>query len=147
VIFVPSERECFEAISEKKADMTLRALTVAAYTIKKSGYFNLKIAGQLPEYTNSLRIGVIKSEPILRDILNKGVESLTTQEMEGVSNKYVALSIQEGIDYSLLWKILVGVALLLSVFFYWNRKLTALNKALNIAKERAEAATEEKSNF
>ena len=59
--------------SEKKADMTMRSLIIAAYTIKKEGLFNLKIAGQLPNYTNHLRIGVTKDEPMLRDILNKGI--------------------------------------------------------------------------
>jgi len=147
VIYLPTEKDCFEAVSDKKADFTLRALTIAAYTIKKSGYFNLKIAGQLPSYTNALRIGVLKTEPMLRDILNRGAETITTQEMESVSNKYISLSITEGIDYSLLWKILAVAALLVLVVVYWNRKLSGLNKALHIAKERAEAATEEKSNF
>ncbi|MFW5989819.1 MAG: ABC transporter substrate-binding protein, partial [Campylobacterales bacterium] len=147
VSYLPTEKECFEAISDKEADFTLRALTIAAYTIKKEGYFNLKIAGQLPSYKNALRIGVIKTEPMLRDILNKGVETLTTQEMENASNKYISLSVREEIDYSLLWKILAGVALLILAVIYWNRKLSSLNKELKLAKESAETATAEKSSF
>lgn len=44
--------------------MTVRSLIVAAYAIKKKGLFNLKIAGNIPAYTNQLRIGVLKYEPI-----------------------------------------------------------------------------------
>lgn len=54
-----SERDAFQFVSEKKADIAMRSLIVTAYTLKKEGMFNLKIAGQLPDYTNHLRIGVI----------------------------------------------------------------------------------------
>ena len=48
VITVPTEMDAFKLVSDKKADMTMRSLIVAAYTIKKEGFFNLKISGQLP---------------------------------------------------------------------------------------------------
>jgi hypothetical protein len=51
---------------------------VAANAIKKEGLFNLKISGQIPEYTNQLRIGVLKDEPLLRAILDKGVKTSPT---------------------------------------------------------------------
>ena len=73
VLTTSSELNAFKMVSNKKADMAMRSLIVAAYTIKKEGMFNLKISGQLPDYTNQLRIGVIQSEPMLRDILNKYV--------------------------------------------------------------------------
>jgi hypothetical protein len=63
--------------------------------------FNLKIAGQIPEYTNKLRIGVLKDEKILRDILDKGAKSITPQEREAISNKHVAINVQQGVDYRL----------------------------------------------
>ncbi|MCA1945231.1 MAG: transporter substrate-binding domain-containing protein [Desulfovibrio sp.] len=80
VVTVASEQEAFALVSEKKVDMTIRSLIVAAYTIKKDGWFNLKIAGQLPNYSNELRMGVVKDEPMLRDILNKGVRTITPME-------------------------------------------------------------------
>ncbi len=45
VVTVPSENEVFQAVSNREADLTLRSLTIAAYTIRKEGLFNLKIAG------------------------------------------------------------------------------------------------------
>ncbi len=145
---VKSEKECFEAVSNKEADITIRPLTIAAYTIKKDGYFNLKIAGQLPdEFTNALSIGVLKSEDMLVDILNKSIATLTSEEIDKIANAHVSINIQQGIDYSLIWKILAGVVLLIGGFLYWNRKLSKLNSDLKIAKERAEVATKEKSNF
>ena len=131
VILTASEQESVDLVSERKADMTIRSLIVAAYAIKKQGLFNLKISGQVPEMTNQLRIGVLKDEPLLRDILDKGVATITPQEREAISNKHVAIQVQRGIDYGLVWKIVAGAAISLLVAVYWNRKLSALNKELN----------------
>ena len=130
VITTISEAEAITFVSERKADMTVRSLIVAAYAIKKEGLFNLKISGQIPEYVNKLRIGVLKSEPVLKDILDKGVQTITPQEREAIANKHVAIKVQQGLDYSLVWKIIVvgGIALLLVLS--WNRKLNTLNKEL-----------------
>jgi len=132
VILTNSESEAITLVSEKKASMTIRSLIIAAYSIKKEGLFNLKISGQIPEYTNQLRIGIIKDEPILRNILNKGVKTITPQEREAISNKNVSINIQQGINYSLALKFLIGGSLLLGFAFYWNRKLSVLNKKLEL---------------
>ena len=130
VLTTGSEPEAVAMVSGRQADMTIRSLIVAAYAIKKEGLFNLKIAGQIPEYANKLRIGVLKDEPILRDILDKGVKTITPQERDAIANKHVPISIQRGIDYTLVWQIALGGGLLLLLVLYWNRKLRALNRAL-----------------
>lgn len=130
LILTENEAESVALVSDRKADMTIRSLIVAAYAIKKEGLFNLKIAGQIPDFTNKLRIGVIKREPVLRNILDKGVSTLTSQEREAISNKHVSIQVQQGIDYLLVWKILAAVAGALLVIFFWMRKLRMLNKEL-----------------
>ena len=102
-----SEQESVSLVSDRHADMTIRSLISAAYAIRKEGLFNLKISGQVPEYTNHFRIGVHKDYPELRQILDKGVATLTAQEKEVIWNRYVAVAVQEGIDYQLVWKILL----------------------------------------
>lgn len=104
VVTTASESEAITLVSERKADMTVRSLIVAAHAIKKEGLFNLKVAGQMPEYTNQLRIGVIQQAPILRNILDKGVQSITPQERESVVNRHVAIQVHNGIDYGLIWQ-------------------------------------------
>jgi len=130
VIVTESEREAVTLVSERKADLTVRTLIGAAYAIRKEGLFNLKISGQIPEYTNQLRIGVHRNHPQLRDILDRGVATLTTQEKEVIWNRHVAINVQHGLDYRLLWKIALAAILVLSIFTYWNRKLQRLNREL-----------------
>ena len=93
-----SEDETLDMVSSRRSSMTMRSLIVAAYTIRKNGLFNLKIAGQLPLYMNHLRIGVRKSEGVLRNILDKGVQSITPPEKGRVVNQHVAINVQNMLD-------------------------------------------------
>ena len=86
VVLTASEPESMKLVSERQADMTIRSLIVAAHAIKTEGLFNLKISGQIPEYTNHLRMGVLKDEPVLRSILDKGVQTITPQERQAIAN-------------------------------------------------------------
>ncbi|MDD2539883.1 MAG: diguanylate cyclase [Desulfuromonadaceae bacterium] len=130
VRIVGSESEAIGLVSERKADLTVRSLSMAAYTIKKNGLFNLKIAGQIPNFTNHFRIGVIKSQPMLRDILTKGVRSITPQEVDQVINKYIPINVQAGIDYALTIKMVIVFGLCLLIGFLWNFQLRGVNRTL-----------------
>ena len=140
IITTPTEIEAFEMVSNREADMTLRSLIIAAYTIRNEGFFNLKIAGQLPEYTNNLRVGVLKSEPMLRDILNKAVVSITPRERQDIINRHVYIRVEEPINYGLIIRISLGILFLILIAFYWNVKLNKL-------KAQAESASKAKSDF
>lgn len=126
-----SEAEVFKAIAEDRADLTLRSLTVSAYTIRKGGWFTLKIAGQAPdEYTNRLRIGVLKSEPMLRDILNRGIATITPEEREEITNRHVNITVVKPMDYGFILRVAAVLAALIGLLFYWNLRLKRMNAAL-----------------
>ncbi|MBP1466393.1 diguanylate cyclase [Candidatus Chloroploca sp. M-50] len=131
VVTVPSENEVFQAVSNREADLTLRSLTIAAYTIRKEGLFNLKIAGQAPDsYVNRLRIGVLKDERMLRDILDKGIATITPREREAIINRHVNITIVQPFDYSLLLRIAGVLAVLAGIWFYWSMRLRTINASL-----------------
>jgi len=150
-----SESEVFKAVAERRADLTLRSLTVSAYTIRKGGWFTLKIAGQAPDkYINQLRIGVLKSEPMLRDILNKGIATITPQEREEITNRHVNITVVKPMDYGFVLRVAAVLAMLIGLSFYWNLRLKKVNDALKqseiqllAAKEAADAANKAKSDF
>jgi len=119
--FIPvvSEGDAMEMVSEKKADMTVRSLIVAAYIIKKEGWFNLKISGQPQGYENHLRIGVLKDEKILRDILDKGIQMITPIDREEIINKHTGLVVKDGIDRKTVLQY-TALALLIAAIFLWR---------------------------
>jgi len=130
IVPTDNEGEAMSLVSERRADLTVRSLIVAAYAIRKQGLFNLKIAGQVPELGNQLRIGVVHSEPILREILDKGVATLNAQDREQIVNRHVAITIQNGTDYRLVWQLLAGGLIIALIAAYWMRKLSRLNREL-----------------
>lgn len=129
-ILTNSEQEAVTLVSERKADITIRSLIVAADAIKKAGLFNLKIAGHVPDFANELRIGVAEELPLLRSILDKGVRTLTPQERVAISNRHVAVQIKQGIDYGVAWKVLLALLAVILVVLYWNKSLHSLNQKL-----------------
>jgi len=136
ILTVKTERECFKMVSDKKADMTLRSLIIAAYTIRKEGLFNLKINNELTGYTNYLRIGVLKSEPMLRDILNRGIATITNQEREEIINRHVHIKIERPFNYKLIISIFSFLILVVGLILYWVLKLKTLNRKIKQNEER-----------
>ncbi len=130
IVLTGSEDEAVALVSSGAADMTIRSLIVAAYTIRKDGLFNLKISGQVPELTNELRIGIAREETLLRAILDRGVATLTPREREEISNRHVTIEIQQTVDYTLVIAVAAGAGVLLVIVYLWNRKLRRLNAEL-----------------
>lgn len=129
---VESEADAIAMVSDRRAELTVRSLIVAAYTIKKEGLFNLKISGQPQGYENKLSIGVLKEEPILRDILDKGIETITPIEREAIINKHTGLILNNGIEIQTIMKYLVFLVLI-ALFFMWRYfELKQYNKKLRV---------------
>ncbi len=105
IVTVDSEADALLLVTDRKVDMTLRSLIVAAHTIKSEGWFNLKISGQLPAFTNKLRVGVTKNKGHLLAVLDKGIESINAQDRGAILNKHISINVQTVTDYSLLYKI------------------------------------------
>jgi len=120
IITTNTEKEAFDLVLNGEAHMTLRSLTISAYTIRKENLFNLKVAGRVKDYTNYLRIGVLKDYEILRDILNKGVESISLQEKEGLISKHVYIKVEEINNYAMVKRILLFSLIVALILLYIN---------------------------
>ena len=129
IVHVASEKEAFRMVENREADVTLRSKLMAQYTITHDGWFNLRIAGEMPGYENLLRIGVIKTKPDLRDRLDASVASLTDDEIRQVINKYIPIIVNKT-DYGLISGIVGGSLTLLTLILLWVRQLELLNKKL-----------------
>lgn len=128
VLVVETEDAAFAMVASGKADIAMRSLIVAAHTIKARGLFNLKMAGRFSDYANRLRIGVLKNDPVLRDILDKGVASIGRSEAEEIVNRHVSVKIEGTTDYLLILKLVggfVGVGLIGGVYHIRLRRLHA----------------------
>lgn len=130
IVTTGSEAEAFDLVSKRKADMTIRSLTVAVYTIKKEGWFNLKVSGQIPGYQNELRVGVRKERAEIRDQLNQGIATITPPERQRIANQHVSINVQTAIDYRMLINVVIGFSVVLLSNLVWAIKLRRVNKQL-----------------
>ncbi len=131
IIIVASEKDAIAYVDQEKADMTLRSLTMAAYVIKNEGYFNLKIAGEMPSYGNQFKMGITGGDEVLQSILNKGIASISAQELQSIINNHISIEVLKGLDYQ-LFAIVFGIFSFVLLFsFFWIRKIQKLNKQLS----------------
>lgn len=134
IIDTDTEPEAMQMVSDGKADMTLRTLVVAAHTIKSAGWYNLKVSGQIPGYDNQLRIGVVKSEQTLRNILNRGIAAISERERQQVMDRHLSLKVVSEIitDYTFAYWLGILLLAVTGTSLFWMRRLRAVNKQLNI---------------
>lgn len=108
VIPVASEFEAFDLIDKGQADFTIRSLTVAAYTIRKEGWFNLRVVGTVPEYRNQLRIGLLPEHLEWRDQLDLAIQTLTEQEVQDVINRHIHIEVTQAQDMRPFFQLLAA---------------------------------------
>lgn len=133
VLLTETEDETFFLVSNHQADLTIRSMLVAVHTIKTQGWFNLKVAGQVPGYENQLRIGIATDHAWLRPILDRAVATITPAEQTAIANRHVAITVQYGVDYALIAKIVGGFSIALLTSLAWLVKVRAMNRRLKRA--------------
>lgn len=116
-------------ISFNEIDATIISLPQASYFIEEKGITNLRVAGHT-EYRIYNRIATRSDWPMLNDILQKGLDSITEQERGQIYRKWVTLD-QHYLSFLLhnkqFWGYLGGATLLVFLFIVsivsWNRTL------------------------
>jgi diguanylate cyclase (GGDEF)-like protein/PAS domain S-box-containing protein len=116
---------------------------MAAWTIRKAGLSNLKISGQIPDYDNLFRIGIRKYLPQLRDILDRGVATLTPLEVQQVVNRHIAVQVASPIDLRLIGRIVLAFLVIAGIGLAWILQLTRMNRRI-IQREEALGQSEQR---
>ena len=97
-------------------------MAVVIEHMQKLGLKNLKIAGET-EYRFDHRIGLDPRLAPAVGIINKVISSLTQDEHQAIYRKWLSVEYRKGIDYQILWQVILGALLLLGLFVFWNRRL------------------------
>jgi len=124
---VNSPLEALKEVSLGHADVAIENLAAATYLIEKNGLTNLKIAAPTSYENYTLSIAVRKDWPGLVSIFEKGLASISQEKHNEIRQRWIAVRYEHGISANdiIKWVLLVsGIAtILLSVFYFWNRKL------------------------
>ncbi|QLA18561.1 transporter substrate-binding domain-containing protein [Desulfolutivibrio sulfoxidireducens] len=129
---VQSESDGLSQVAAGRLDAFVDVLPAMAYIIGKERLTGLKIAGRLEDYLD-LSVAVPAGKPEVLSIFQKGVSSLTADELDAIFKKWVAVKFEHGFDYTLVWRVAGAALLIIVVVAWWNRKLTRLNRAIRLA--------------
>ncbi|HFB53156.1 MAG TPA: transporter substrate-binding domain-containing protein, partial [Sulfurimonas autotrophica] len=153
IIATDSILESLELVKKGKAYAFLGHMAVAMYYVGRYYPNELHIAGKI-DFRFNHKFLVHKNNPMLLSIINKFVESITDQERQEITKRWLAVTVHEAKDYTLFFQIAAVLFLLILASLYWNTKLSQeirerrkIEAELKKAKEEAESANRSKSEF
>ncbi|CAM2873734.1 ATP-binding protein [Rariglobus hedericola] len=156
-VMVKTMDEAFLAVAAGRADVAVTNIANANYIIKSLGLSNLKIAGVMP-YLFDLRYAVRKDQPVLRDILDKGVASLSAKDRQEIVGPWVGVEYARIVrwDYVMRWVAggFVVAGTFIGVMIWHNRCLrrelaqrARVQRELEATQRRLEELNEEKTGL
>ena len=105
------------------------------HVLQENKIYDVKIAGRIG-HDNLMSVATRNDEPILREIFQRLVDSITPEERQQISNRWIAIRFEQGFDYRRLWQV-VGVFVLVgAITLFWATKLRRLNAELRTANQR-----------
>lgn len=146
-IYTADVEESLLKVTAGEAEATVANLAVASHYLNYNGYENLKIAA--PTYYPKLeaKFGVVKSEPLLTSILEKGLNTISAKERNKIVQNWVSVKYEHGVDMARVWTIagicLAVVGLIIGFIVYWNRKLKKEVTRRKEAEEQLQESFEE----
>jgi len=146
-LFVEKPLDALKEVSSGHADVSIENLAAATYLIEKHGLANLKIAAPTSYGNYNLSIAVRKDWPELVSILNKGLAAISQEKHNEIRQRWISVRYEYGLRVKdiIKWVSLVaGIALiLLSSFYFWNRKLAQEINERKKAESEKEKVIEE----
>jgi len=132
ILAVKDSNAALEAVSNNRAYAMVEILPVAAHKIRELNYSNLKISGTT-EYDFEVKAFVRQDYPELVSILNKGIDSLSSEKINAIVSKWLAVKYVREINYELLLQVVLFFIIVIVVLIYiQNRKLKKSNKKLKV---------------
>jgi signal transduction histidine kinase len=129
LVLAARQDECFEMVEHKKADVAVVNVFVATHYLNEHPEKKLQIGGVIPEFDFPSRLAVRRDLPLLVGILDKGLGSISQEEIDTISSRHLLFGLQGSHRSALLqrrvMKVLWGAALvggLVSLWVYFMRK-------------------------
>lgn len=89
VVEYPATKEAMRGVVAGEADAYIGNRAVALYLMEEEEFAPLRIQGRIAEASSVNAIGVHKGQPILRDILQKALDSMSMDERRDILGKWL----------------------------------------------------------
>ena len=142
---VENIQEGLQSVSSGETDAMLASLALASYSISQMGFKDLSIVGKT-EIIMNVTLFVNKEKPLLYSILNKAVNNLDVYDNQEILSRWRNIAAYSKVDYSMWWKSMLIISIVLGVFFFRQRTLARYNHELEKQKELYNTVFENSSN-
>jgi two-component system sensor histidine kinase EvgS len=157
-VFARTATEAMRLVARGDADASLQTMAAANLAVERYLSDPLRIAATLSDAPASARFGVTYASPELLDILDKALAGMAPAERAIIASKWlVSIDYRAGVWESVrywVFRWLPWVAAALALIVGWNsllqyqiRRRKQAERELRLAKEAAERASAEKSDF
>jgi signal transduction histidine kinase len=149
IILKEKQSECFEAVARNQADATVVNLFAATEYLNEHPGSKLAISGAVPDFDFPLRFGVRKGEPVLAQILDNALGSITQHELDDITRQHLMFALEGARRTALERKrtsaIIAAALIILSGFVIWNfviRKEISARRAVEAALQQTNQSLE-----
>jgi len=153
LIYTESTPDALEKLQSGQVFAFVGDILSGGYYLGKLRHPAIKVAGDTP-YVYAQALAVRSDWPMLARILQKALDAIPETERNAVYQQWISVKYERGVNYSQIWKVLTPAAVLILLFWYWNRRLSAeitqrsqAQKELRKARDAAEFANRSKSVF
>ena len=157
VIEYDNSLECYRAVARGEVYATIADVASAAYLIKTNHLTTLRL-GSVISASSDIYLGIRKDWPVLVQILNKVLATITPQERLRINNRWVAVDYAADWRWAAAFRVAAGiaaVAVLVFLFaFYHNRRMARelaerrrIQAELEQTRDRLVHASQEKSEL
>ncbi|NOR52386.1 MAG: transporter substrate-binding domain-containing protein [Gammaproteobacteria bacterium] len=122
MVDVKSVNHGLQLVEEGELYGFIGALVTVGHAIQKGFTNELKITGKFDSKWE-LGVGVRNDEPLLLSAFKKAIDSVSHQQNQEIINRWLSVRLESGFDYSLFWKIIALILLLMSAFLYHYFKI------------------------
>ncbi len=142
IIEYESIDEAMKELSSYKIYAFIDLASSIASSIKKYNLIDIKISGQLEDRWE-LKLVSSKDEPLLNEILEYGINSLSSEFKNDILNKWQMTNIQNGIISTFFWALSIFFVFIFILFLFGFQKLKKAKEIAQKAKNDLEILNNE----
>ncbi|RJG51575.1 transporter substrate-binding domain-containing protein [Motilimonas pumila] len=137
--------DALDKVQSGVADVAFSNLSIAANMLQEEFAGKLKIVNKISQAQSvNIKVGVQLDEPILQDLVNKALGSISQAELENIHNKWLVVEVNQGVEYADIYLyasvIIVPILLILGIILYSNYRLKSEVNLRRLVEIRAKEA-------
>ena len=122
-IVYPNIQALLDGLDKHEVDAIFDNSVTLAYYMIDGGYtyFIMSAVSDIPKQQVSM--GIAKDNQVLLSIIDKTLNQITDKQKKEIYNNWVSFEFARIVDYSLLYKFIVGFILIIVAILWYNRRI------------------------